>query len=70
VWTRLRKVVPERTGVLILDGTSFPKQGADISAICGPCTPHQNFGSIATKISPVVGAAAGKLLSHICWNVA
>ncbi len=27
VWTRLRVVVPERRGVLILDGTSFPKQG-------------------------------------------
>ena len=27
VWRRLRQVIPERGGVLILDGTSFPKQG-------------------------------------------
>jgi SRSO17 transposase len=27
LWQRLRLVVPERRGVLILDGTSFPKQG-------------------------------------------
>jgi SRSO17 transposase len=27
VWRQLRTVIPERRGVLILDGTSFPKQG-------------------------------------------
>ncbi len=27
VWRRLRAVLPERTGLLIIDGTSFPKQG-------------------------------------------
>ena len=28
VWRRLRAVIPEREGLLIFDGTSFPKQGA------------------------------------------
>ena len=27
VWRRLRAVLPEREGLLIIDGTSFPKQG-------------------------------------------
>src|SRR5262245_38629552 len=27
VWRRLRRVIPARSGVAILDGTSFPKQG-------------------------------------------
>jgi SRSO17 transposase len=27
VWHRLRAIIPDREGVLILDGTSFPKQG-------------------------------------------
>ena len=27
VWRQLRTVIPDRAGVLILDGTSFPKQG-------------------------------------------
>jgi SRSO17 transposase len=28
IWRRLLEILPERRGVLILDGTSFPKQGA------------------------------------------
>jgi SRSO17 transposase len=36
VWMRLRAVVPERRGVLILDGTSFPKQGT-ASVGVAPC---------------------------------
>ncbi len=35
VWRRLRAVMPERRGILILDGTSFPKQGPTRSARCG-----------------------------------
>ena len=35
VWRQLRAVVPERRGVLILDGTSFPKQGDARSASRG-----------------------------------
>ncbi len=27
IWRRLLAVMPERRGVLIIDGTSFPKQG-------------------------------------------
>jgi SRSO17 transposase len=27
VWRQLRATIPDRAGVLILDGTSFPKQG-------------------------------------------
>ena len=28
VWRRLRAVLPEREGLLIIDGTSCPKQGS------------------------------------------
>src|ERR671919_31240 len=33
VWRQLRAVIPERTGMVILDGTSFPKQGGRSVAV-------------------------------------
>ena len=33
VWRRLRAVLPERRGIVILDGTSFPKQGTASVAV-------------------------------------
>jgi SRSO17 transposase len=33
VWRRLRTVIPPRSGVVILDGTSFPKQGTASVAV-------------------------------------
>ena len=35
IWRRFLEILPERRGVLILDGTSLPKQGQH-SGRCGP----------------------------------
>ena len=45
VWRRLRAVIPEQRGVLILDGTSFPKQGPHSVGVTASTVAR--FGKIA-----------------------
>ena len=59
VWRRLRALIPERRGILILDGTSFPKQGThSVGAIrqyCGALGKIAN-GQVATTVALWTGA--------------
>lgn len=61
VWRRLRAVVPERRGILILDGTSFPKHGSESVGVtrqyCGALGKIANC-QVATTVALWTGARA------------
>jgi hypothetical protein len=69
IWRRLRVVIPERQGVLILDGTGFPKQGTHSVGValqyCGTVGKVANC-QVAVTVARWTGVRAWMLGAALC----
>lgn len=62
VWRRLRAVLPERTGILILDETSFPKSGPHSVGVA-----RQYCGALGKVANCQVAVTAALWTGHRAW---
>ena len=62
LWRRLRAVTPERTGVLILDETSFPKSGPHSVGVA-----RQYCGALGKVANCQVAVTAALWTGHRAW---
>jgi SRSO17 transposase len=62
IWRRLRAVTPERTGILILDETSFPKSGPHSVGVA-----RQYCGALGKVANCQVAVTAALWTGHRAW---